>query len=92
MPGPNLPEVEIRSRARHAIDEDRLPVMLVRNVNGSFGFGEPCWVCREKITTSQIEYEVAVGKRLMLFHLICYAEWQLECAQRTREREQPQRQ
>lgn len=87
MPGPNLSETEIRSRARQAIDEGRVPVMLVRNVMGGYGSGEPCSVCRETITPTQVEYEVlAEGKRLMQFHLICYAEWQLESAQRTRER------
>lgn len=87
MPGPALPEAEIRSRARRSINEGRLPVMLVRNLAGGYGSGEPCWVCGEKITSSQVEYEVpAERERLMRFHLICYAEWQLECAQRTRER------
>jgi len=88
MPGPNLPEEEIRSRARQAIEEGRVPVMLATVIIGGHGYGKPCFVCRESITRSQIAYEVlAEGKGLIRFHLTCYAEWQLECAQRTRERD-----
>ena len=87
MPGPSLPEAEIRSRARKAIDESRVPVMLEKNISAGYGSAKPCAVCGETITLAQVEYEVAgEGDRLIRFHLICYAEWQLQCAQRTRER------
>jgi hypothetical protein len=41
MQGPNLPEEEIRSRARKAVDEGRLPVLLAKKISAGSGSGMP---------------------------------------------------
>lgn len=83
MPGPPIPEAELRSLVRQRIGAKAIPVALVTQVWGGYGRDEPCCVCGEVIQHSQIEYEARVpddGK--FAFHMKCYALWQLECGER----------
>jgi len=58
--------------------------MRVANLNAGSGRDHLCAVCAERISTSQIEYEVNVVRDLKLrFHIKCFAVWQLECARQT---------
>ncbi len=83
MPGPAIPERELRSIVRRRIGEGALPVIRVVTLTAGYGRDHACAVCSEQIVPSQAEYEVLdpLGKPLR-FHIKCFSEWQLECAQR----------
>ena len=82
MPGPPIPEEQIRSLVRKHMRAGELPVIRVLNVAGGYGSGALCCVCGEQIQHSQAEYEAALtSERTLQFHIKCFALWQLECAQ-----------
>jgi len=83
VPGPPIPEVKLRQLVRERISANAVPVMLVSEVHAAHGRDERCSVCGETIARSQIEYEVPAF-RAGAFHMVCYAVWQLECAERFR--------
>lgn len=78
----DLPERELRRRAREEIEKGALPQHSITLVWGGPGSGEPCAVCGELIRTSQVEYEMTDpgGGAALRFHLACHWVWQLECA------------
>jgi hypothetical protein len=83
MPGPLVPEEQLRAAVRHLIDHGQLPVMRARDLHGGYGLGDRCSVCRLEITSSQVDYEVGVeGPQPLHFHIMCFSAWQLECAAR----------
>lgn len=89
MPGPPIPEGELRALVRRLIESGELPVLLVHNVDGGYGSERPCQVCRENILTTQVEYEVREDSPARgQFHMRCFAVWQLECGERIQSIEQ----
>lgn len=84
MPGLLRSEAELRQLARERMAAEVRPVMLVSEVHAGYGWEERCSVCGEAIARSQIEYKVRAF-RGGAFHMMCYALWQLECAERVRE-------
>ncbi len=83
MPGPPLPEADIRKLAQEAIAAGRVPVLLSLSFSAGYGQGDPCCICNRQITPAQVEYEVTIaGLGRFNFHLTCHAHWQLECVQR----------
>lgn len=80
MPGPAIPEPELRSLVRERIAANSVPVTLVTSLYAGYGNDEPCCICGEAIHRSQIEYHVPVSNIHFAFHMTCYALWQLECA------------
>ena len=85
MPGPLMPEPELRSLVRERIAGKTVPVELVTAVYAGYGNDHLCCICGEAIRRSQIEYDVRESDGHLAFHMTCYALWQLECAQRIRE-------
>lgn len=62
-------------------------MIIVHDVDAGYGRGGECAVCAHTISSSQVEYEVCDSqRRRLIFHMMCYAEWQLECGQRIRKR------
>ena len=84
MPGPPIPEPELRELVRERIARHTVPVALVTAIYAGYGNDDLCCICGEAIHRSQIEYEVR-GPKSLAFHMTCYALWQLECAQQLRE-------
>jgi hypothetical protein len=85
MPGPSIPESELRALVRERIAAHVVPVMLVAHLHAGYGNDDLCCICREAIQHSHIEYDVREGDGHLAFHMTCYALWQLECAQQIRE-------
>lgn len=82
MSGPLIPEEQIRFLVRKRMTTGELPVMRIQNIIGGNGNGALCCVCGEQIQQSQIEYEARLtAADTRLFHIKCFALWQLECAQ-----------
>ena len=79
-----LLEIELRLRVQRRINDGRLPVVLVRGVEASYGTGEVCCVCDQPITSDTVEYDIvgSGGTDYLSFHLFCHVIWQLECALR----------
>jgi len=77
-----LPEKELRRRARKEIQTGRLPESDASAMWGGHGSGLPCAVCRETITSDQVEYEIPDprdGCNSFRFHTQCHMVWQIEC-------------
>jgi len=76
---------ELRARARELISAGRLPRQHPIRIWGGNGSGDQtCSLCDRVISREEVEYEleysVDSAVRMMRFHFICHAAWQLECA------------
>ena len=83
MPALTRLESELRERARALIREGRLPDRAPARVWGGPGSGVTCALCGEVIPSNEMEYEadatVGAAARILHFHFVCHAAWQLEC-------------
>jgi len=77
----DLPEAELRRRAREKMQRGRLPPSSDGPIWGGRGNGLPCVVCESPIGADEVEYEVADGDggEVFRFHLPCHSVWQFEC-------------
>ena len=77
----DLPEAELRRRAREAMGRGRLPPSPATPIWGGRGSGLPCVVCGSPIQSEDIEYEIVGenGVEVFRFHLPCHTVWQSEC-------------
>jgi len=84
--GPQKPDDEaLRQQVRTRIASGTLPRAVPHRLFGGHGANQPCVVCGEKISPTEVLYEVeldtgAERKTLLFFHLACHAAWQLEVA------------
>lgn len=71
----------LRHHVRELIENGRLPVMLPHEVHAGYGSGRICAACGERITPSQVEYEVedSGSDTRLRFHVGCHLVWQVEC-------------
>lgn len=78
-----LRDAVLRSRIRQRIEDNRLPVMVPKQILASYGSGHLCIACDQPIESTQIEYDCQDERsgRQLCFHLGCHVVWQLECAE-----------
>ena len=83
MPALTRLESELRARAAELIREGRLPDRAPARVWGGPGSGVTCALCGEVIPSNEMEYEadatIGTVARILHFHFVCHAAWQLEC-------------
>jgi hypothetical protein len=75
-------ENELRARARVLIEQGRLPRTEPARTWGGYGINQPCAVCAQPISSTEVEYEVREGNTDYRLHFICHAAWQFELARR----------
>lgn len=80
--GPGFAHEELRSLAVERIADDRLPVWVPKRVYAGYGSGERCDLCMQPIEREQAAYEADDYRHALVFHVTCYAVWQLECTSR----------
>ena len=78
----DLPEAELRQRAREAMRKGDLPRSPTAQIWGGRGTGLACVVCGSPIGADEVEYELVEGDGgdVFRFHLPCHSVWQFECA------------
>lgn len=78
--GPRMSDESLRSMAHERIADGRLPVIFPPSMQAGYGSGTTCRLCEQPIESRQVEYEVTdPDGRPMFLHLVCHANWQLEC-------------
>ena len=83
--GPGLSHDELRSKAVEQIEAGQLPVLTPsERLYAGYGSDEPCNLCGEPIGAKQVAYDVNESScaRNLIFHVVCYSVWQLECSSR----------
>jgi hypothetical protein len=95
----DLLERELRRRVVRRIDDGRLPVALLKRIDGPYGTRRVCRVCDQPITCDSVDYDVVDFRKTthlsLSFHSACHGIWQQECAhrvaaaKRTKQRDDP---
>jgi hypothetical protein len=81
--GPQKPDSELlREQVRTRIDSGALPQVAPARLLAGYGENQPCALCGQPITPTQVEYDVELNygaeRKTLHFHLACHAAWQLE--------------
>ena len=75
-----MDELSIRARIRQMVETGELPCEESGKVWAGRGDGTHCAACGETIESTEIEFEVDLGRGTVLrLHRLCHHMWQKEC-------------
>ena len=79
--GLRMSDARLRGMAHERILDGRLPVMFSPTFRPQYGANEACQLCGQTIDRYHVQYEVTDPRSgyELLFHLVCYRIWQVEC-------------
>jgi hypothetical protein len=77
---PTLYESELRAYIRSQLEMGALPLQAEnQKVYGGYGTNQRCDVCGERITASDVVYEVEASRSsLLALHRQCFDAWRME--------------